>query len=290
MRFIFIMNHLKAYIYSKDPLDSANGKWDYGFLKQTFEKNKIEEVVVDALPQDERAFVVIPGKGNAGKENDIGKELNNIQRVVLFITGDEENLFNVDKIKHSNISIWIQYPNKTHQEYNKLPIGAPQHIKDNLPEYSQKIYDVCFAGQITHQRRQQLASIMTSLNNSIYKPTDGFAKGSSPKDYYKDLFSAKIAPAPAGVVSVDSFRFFEAIEMLCVPIADLKNSKGQKENFYQYIFDQVNTFPSTSNWSELPEIVNSIFKEYPNNMHKIVAWWIKYKRDFAIKIMEEVYA
>ena len=98
------MNHLKAYIYSKDPLDSANGKWDYGFLKQTFEKNKIEEVVVDALPQDERAFVVIPGKGNAGKENDIGKELNNIQRVVLFITGDEENLFNVDKIKHSSIS------------------------------------------------------------------------------------------------------------------------------------------------------------------------------------------
>ena len=24
---------LTAYIYSKDPLDSANGKWDYGFSK-----------------------------------------------------------------------------------------------------------------------------------------------------------------------------------------------------------------------------------------------------------------
>ena len=284
------MNQPKAYIYSKDPLDSANGKWDYGLLKQTFDRNNILEVVVDVLPKEERAFVVIPGKGNAGKEDDISRELNNIQRVVLFITGDEENLFNVDKIKHNNISIWIQYPNKTHQQHNKLPIGAPQHIKDNLPEYSQKTYDVCFAGQITHQRRQQLASVMTSLNNSIYKPTDGFAKGSSPKDYYKDLFSAKIAPAPAGVVSIDSFRFFEAIEMLCVPIADLRNSKGQKENFYQYVFDQSNIFPSTNNWSELPGIVNSIFKEYPNNMHRIVAWWIKYKRDFAIKIMDEVYA
>ena len=281
---------LKAYIYSKDPLDSANGKWDYGLLKQTFEKNKIDEVVVDYLPNTERAFVVIPGKGNAGKENEISKELNKINRVVLFITGDEENLFDVDQINHNNISIWIQYPTKKHQQYNKLPIGAPQHIKDNIPEYLQKTHDVCFAGQITHQRRQQLASTITSLNNLIYKPTDGFAKGLTPKEYYKDLFSAKIAPAPAGVVSIDSFRFFEAIEMLCVPIADLRNSKGQKENFYQYIFDQVNIFPSTNNWSELPSIINSIFKEYPNNMHRIVAWWIKYKRDFAIKIMEEVYA
>lgn len=281
---------LKAYIYSKDPLDSANGKWDYGLLKQTFKKNKIDEVVVDYLPNTERAFVVIPGKGNAGKENEISKELNKINRVVLFITGDEENLFDVDQINHNNISIWIQYPTKKHQQYNKLPIGAPQHIKDNLPEYSQKTYDVCFAGQITHQRRQQLASAITSLNNLIYKPTDGFAKGLTPKEYYKDLFSAKIAPAPAGVVSIDSFRFFEAIEMLCVPIADLRNSKGQKENFYQYVFDQVNIFPSTNNWSELPSIVNSIFKEYPNNMHRIVAWWIKYKRDFAIKIMKEIYA
>ena len=85
------MNHPKAFIYSKDPLDSANGKWDYGLLKQTFERNKIEEVVVDILPTTERAFVVIPGQGNAGKEDEINEELKNIDRVVLFITGDEEN-------------------------------------------------------------------------------------------------------------------------------------------------------------------------------------------------------
>ena len=32
------MNQPKAYLYSEDPLDSANGKWDYGLLKETFEK------------------------------------------------------------------------------------------------------------------------------------------------------------------------------------------------------------------------------------------------------------
>lgn len=284
------MSHPKAFIYSKDPLDSASDKWDYGLLKQTFERNKIEEVVVNVLPETERAFVVISGQGNAGKENEINKELKNIDRIVLFITGDEENLFDVDKITHNNISIWVQYPTKKHEKYSKLPIGAPKHISDNLPEYTEKTYTSCFAGQVTHQRRQQLASVMTLLDDSVYKPTDGFAKGSSPKDYYKDLFSSKIAPAPAGVVSVDSFRLFEAIEMLCVPVADLKNSKGHKNNFYQHVFDQVLPFPSTSNWSELPDIIKSILKEYPNNMHRIVAWWIKYKRDFAIKIMEQVYA
>ena len=284
------MNQFKAYIYSKDPLDSANGKWDYGLLKQTFERNKIEEVVVDTLPQEERAFVVIPGQGNAGKENDINDELKNIGRVVLFITGDEENLFDVDKITHENISIWVQYPTRKHQKYNKLPIGAPQHIKDNLPEYSEKTHTACFAGQITHRRRQQLADIMPSIKDSIYKPTDGFAKGDKPKEYYKNLFSAKIVPAPAGVASIDSFRFFEAIEMLCMPIADLRNSKGHKDNFYHYVFDETLPFPSTSNWIELPNIIKSVLKDYPNNMHHVVSWWIKYKRDFAIKIMSDIYA
>jgi len=290
MRFIFIMNQPKAYVYSKDPLDSANGKWDYGLLKQTFERNKIDQVVVDTLPQEERAFVVIPGKGNAGKEQDINNELNNINRVVLFITGDEENLFDVDQITHNNISIWVQYPTRKHQKYNKLPIGAPQHIKDNLPEYSEKTYTACFAGQVTHRRRQQLAAIMPMIKNSIYRPTEGFAQGDEPKEYYKNLMSAKIAPAPAGVVSVDSFRFFEAIEMLCMPIADLKNSKGHKDNFYHYIFDETLPFPSTNNWAELPDIIKSILKNYPNNMHRVAAWWIKYKRDFSIKIMSDIYA
>jgi hypothetical protein len=279
-----------AYIYSKDPLDSANDKWDYGLLKQTFERNKIKEVVVDTLPQEERAFVIIPGQGNAGKEDSINDELKNIGRVVLFITGDEGNLFDIDKITHGNISIWVQCPTRKHQKYNKLPIGAPHHIKDNIPEYTEKTHTACFAGQITHKRRQQLADIMPSIKDSIYKPTDGFAKGDEPKEYYKNLFSAKIAPAPAGAVSMDSFRFFEAIEMLCLPIADLRNSKGHKDNFYHYIFDETLPFPSTSNWSELPEIIKSILKDYPNNMHRVVSWWIKYKRDFAIKLMKEIYA
>ena len=48
---------------------------------------------------------------------------------------------------------------------------------------------------------------MKSLPNALYRPTKGFAQGDTPKEYYKTLSKAKIAPAPAGAVVVDSFRF-----------------------------------------------------------------------------------
>ena len=108
---------IKAYLYSIDPLDSADGKWDYGLLKQTFDRNHIEQVTVKKIPNEERAFVVVPGQGNAGKEDKISKELQNLSRVVLFITGDESASFNVEKIKHNNIEIWIACPHDKHKKY-----------------------------------------------------------------------------------------------------------------------------------------------------------------------------
>jgi hypothetical protein len=97
---------IKAYLYSVNPLDSADGKWDYELLRSTFERNGVEQLTVDSIPNEERCFVVIPGQGNAGKEAYISKQLQNSSRVVLFITGDESAKFNVDKIDHPNISIW----------------------------------------------------------------------------------------------------------------------------------------------------------------------------------------
>ena len=64
---------IKAYMYSTNPLDSANGKWDYGLLKETFEKHNVEQSVVDSIPQADRPFVVIPGQGNAGAEEKINQ-------------------------------------------------------------------------------------------------------------------------------------------------------------------------------------------------------------------------
>jgi hypothetical protein len=284
------MSDVKAYLYSVKEEDCAADKWDYGLIKEIFTKNKIEQIKVTELPNVERAFVVIPGPQNLGHEEHISNELSKISRVVLFITGDEEGKFDIEKIIHPNIEVWIQYPHQKHKKYNKLPVGAPQHLSQNLPAYPTKEYDLFFAGQVTHQRRSQLAQTIQTMPNAVFKPTGGFAQGDTPLDYYKSLSRSRVAPVPSGAVVIDSFRFYEAIEMLCLPIADRIDPNGNSLDFYNYLFGEKIPVDSVSNWESIKTMFPDIIKDYPANMHNVVTWWIKYKRDLGIKIMRQINA
>lgn len=288
MRYICIMSQPNAYLYSVKQEDCAADKWDYGLLKQFFNKNNIKPDRVATLPNTNRAFVVIPGPQNVGFEDQISEELNKINRVVLFITGDESATFNVDKINHNNIEIWIQYPHRRHSQYNKLALGVPQHLSNNLPEYQDKSYDVFFSGQITHQRRQELATVMPDIPNSFYNPTTGFAKGLNPKSYYDKMFLSKIVPCPSGAEVIDSFRFYEAIEMLCLPIGDKINPKGINTDFFNFVFEDKHSIRSIENWQHLHNLLPHLLDIYQSEMHQIVCWWIKYKRDLFIKLMRQI--
>ena len=281
---------VNAYLYSVKNEDCAADKWDYGLLKEFFNKNKIIPKKVTTLVNQDRAFVVVPGPQNIGYEELISDELNKIGRVVLFIISDESGSFNVDKIKHNNIEIWIACPHNKHKKYNKLALGAPQHLGKNLPNYQDKSYDVFFAGQITHQRRKELAEVMPSIPNSFYKPTTGFAQGLTPKVYYDKMFISKIIPCPSGVEVLDSFRLYEAIEMLCLPIVDKLDSKMQETNFFNFVFNSDFPIETTDNWNNLTKIIPNLLENYPGNMHQVVCWWIKYKRDLSIKLMRQVNA
>jgi hypothetical protein len=246
---------INAYLYSVKQEDCAADKWDYGLLKQFFNKKNIKPERVTTLPNTDRAFVVIPGPQNIDYEDQISEELGKINRVVLFITGDESATFKVDKIKHDNIEIWIQYPHRKHSQYNKLALGVPQHLSNNLPQYQDKSYDVFFSGQITHQRRQELATVMPEMPNSFYNPTTGFAEGLSPKRYYDKMFLSKIVPCPSGAMVIDSFRFYEAIEMLCLPIGDKLDSKMQRTDFFNFLFQGEHSINTVENWQNLPDLL-----------------------------------
>jgi hypothetical protein len=284
------MNQYNAYLYSHDGQDYANDKWDYGLLKEIFDKHEVDQVRVTEIPKADKAFVVIPGPQTAGNEELLSNELNKLSRVVLFINGDENARFDVSKIRHNNIEIWIQYPHEKHDQYNKMPIGVPQHLKDNAPEYKEKEYDVYFGGQITHSRRKELALVMPILKNSLYGPTKGFSLGDKPKDYYAKLSSAKIAPCPSGAAVIDTFRFFESIELLTLPIADKLDPSMKETKFYMKMFGPEFPVQSVDNWNNIEKLLPELLDNYPNNMHRVVGWWIKYKRDLGIKIMEQLNA
>jgi hypothetical protein len=281
---------INAYLYSHDGQDYANDKWDYGLLKEIFDKHGVDQTRVTEIPEADKAFVVIPGPQTAGNEELLSNELNKLSRVVLFINGDENARFDVSKIRHNNIEIWIQYPHEKHDQYNKMPIGVPQHLKDNAPEYKEKEYDVYFGGQITHSRRKELALVMPILKNSLYGPTRGFSLGDKPKDYYAKLSSAKIAPCPSGAAVIDTFRFFESIELLTLPIADKLDPSMTETKFYMKMFGPEFPVQSVDNWNNIEKLLPELLDNYPNNMHRVVGWWIKYKRDLGIKIMEQLNA
>jgi hypothetical protein len=282
------MNQSKCYLYSFSEQDCAADKWDYGLLKEIFDKYKVDQIKVTSIPKADRGFVVVPGPQNLGHEKEVNNQIQNLSRVVLFITGDEEGRFDISKISHPNAEIWIQYPHEKHQGYNKIPIGVPQHLKKLVPNYPSKYHDLYFGGQITHPRREQLADAIKDMPNALFKPTEGFAQGDKPLDYYRILASAKIAPAPSGAVVIDSFRLFEAIEMLCLPIADRVDAKGNTIEFYQDVFGYEIPVTHVSDWFELHKLTPKLLEQYPNNMHRVVSWWIKYKRDLGIKIMRQL--
>lgn len=283
------MSNPKAYLLAIDGKSFPDHKWDFGLLKESFEKNKVDYEQVTALPKCNKAFVVICGDENKRMPSQINEELAKIKRVVLFITADEGGLFRADKIKHPNISIWIQspYPDR-HAQFNKFPIGAPFSLKENHPEYTGKKYDVFFSGQVTHQRRQELNDAMANIKNALNNPTPGFTQGYEQKEYLQHFLESRLGPAPAGTATIDSFRFYEALEMLCLPIGDTKSSTGQEYDFWDFVFSQEVPVPKTSDWKELGTIVDKALLDYPANMHRAVSWWIRYKRDFAYKIMEEL--
>ena len=276
---------MKLYLYSVED-DSAAHKWDYGLLKEFCERKKIEQIRVNSLPQEEKAFVAIPAPSNAGHEEQISNELNKINKVTLFVMGDEAATFNVDKINHPHISIWIQYPHDRHQQYNKFPQGVPQHFKNHLPQYQNKQNDLYFSGQINHNRRTELASILPTIPNSMYNFTEGFTKGDDPITYYNNMIKAKFVPCPSGIVVLDSFRFYEALELLCYPILDMKDPTGIQPRYFERLFDHSMPIVATDSWYNLQSIMINLDNDYYSNLHRVVCWWIKYKRDLFNKIME----
>ena len=206
------MSDVKAYLLGVDGKSFADHKWDFGFVKEAFDRNKITYEEVTSLPEVNKAFVVICGYENKGLTEEVAKELRKVNKVVLFVTADERGMFRADKIKHPNIHIWIQSPYpRRHDQFNKMPIGCPSHMKDNLPEYTSKKNDVFFSGQITHDRRKQLAEIMPKVPNALFNPTPGFTQGYEAKEYYQHILESKITPSPAGTSTIDSFRFYESL-------------------------------------------------------------------------------
>lgn len=283
---------MTAYLLSLNPEASVADQWDFGLLKDILESIGCEFKPVDKLPKTDKTVVAVPARHHAGLEEKLVKEFKSVDNLVLFLLGDEEAELDIESLGVDPQKTWVQNPHPgKHDAYNKLGTGYPPHMAQHLPsEIPDKDLDLFFSGQLTHKRRLEmwdnLQEFETRGGTCYLNATTGFTRGVSPKDFYNYLVRAKLAPAPSGAVIPDSFRLFEALECMCVVVADDQNSQGTIKNYWNWLFETETPFYKINNTDEWVSRFNMALDEYPANLHKQTAWWIKYKRDLAQRVKE----
>lgn len=273
------------------------GYWDQGILEDTFAKDEFEHhTSMHAVPNGEGAIVVINGRTHVDDIALINKDLANLAWVLLIITGDEEGLFPWQEIRHPMLRTWVQLPrmNKHNDVSFKLPngyrAGTPALLKDI--GYWQKDIDFSFIGQVNHPRREQCVEAAETIDNqyeSYIETTDAFGKEAlAQREYLGILARSKIVLCPSGIETPDTFRLYEALEAGCVPVVDAFATNNQDWGFWFYLFGEQPPFPIIPYWDELPNLMPTLLKEYPENANRCFAWWQQYKRKIYNKLMSDL--
>lgn len=288
----------------------ARGYWDQGMLEDVFSNSmwssgyEFDNQAVEGKGQPYigttgGAVVVFAARNQIDQIDRLNADLLRLSWVVLLLTGDEEAVFPIEKILHPNIRIWVMSPHPgRHDKYDKLGTGYPPHMHGLLPtEAPEKSLDYFFAGQITHDRRQQCADALENIKEA--KPwnhlegefifSKAFTEGLPHKDYFEKLASAKVAPAPSGPETPDSFRLFEALEAACVPIADTRTNKGDfPDSYWTWFFGGEVPFPILRDYENLRGFTEMSATDYPALNNKIFSWWQNKKREMVIKIRDQI--
>jgi len=253
----------------------ATGYWDHEFIKDIFSD----------IPQTDRMVFVIPGAYQWDVTDEINVELNKFEKVLVIITSDEECKFNVNKLKHPNMILYSQYGNGGYF----FPLGYPPGTRHKLKMIGikPKTMNWFFSGQITHARRKMMAEELRPLDNGWIKETNGFARGLCRTEYLTNLAASKTAPCPPGAVSVDTFRFYEALEAGCCPIADdVKPLQSFRSNYFVKLFSDL-AFPTFTDYADLKMLIKKSV-DYPNMNNKVMAWWINKKYQLKERIKQDL--
>lgn len=278
---------LNIVYFSANPESPASGYWDQALLADI-----LKNPVFKNFPESNGAIVVIPGPYQGKFIKEINAELSKYEWVLLVITSDEEGKFPIEKIVHPNMRAWIQYPKQgRHDKYGKFPLGYTSETRKNLKFFEHRDIDVFYSGQKTHERRVLCSegidhAIEKYKLIGIKKDSQGFSQGLEPEEYMKYMCRAKVAPSPAGPVSADAFRTYEALEAGATPIGDNISLAGD-HHYWDYLFGSV-PFACLNIYEDLPGYIDDQLKRYPTRNIEAQAWWIKKKRDIAYAFISDI--
>lgn len=279
-----------------------DGFWDTALPKYLIEQATGGECVhlmsewADPLPRD-IALIVIPGRHSCGDYEHLNKLASLFKKVVFFIIGDEEGLFQSNRLVHQDMKIWwFMPPFNPNQKCDRVaPNGWPTHaiemiqqVKDFSPRM-QRDYDWSFYGQMTHSRRIECVSATQGIPNGALVVTPGFTQGVTREEYYRIICRSKLVLCPSGPCTPDSFRFAEALEAGCVPIVDeLTQYASYPAGYWNYIFPGHLPFPLMRNWMTLDMVVELYLRDWATRARECFTWWIDQKQRMVRELMEDI--
>lgn len=283
-----------------------HGYWDYNFIEKLVRGeiwnpvNAVDLVEYNDLsevPEDTEGIVFIfPARYHIEDIDRINEDLSKFRWVLVLALNDEEGIFPADKLKHKKMKLWQMTPRTGKQIKGSRVIGEgfppdASMISDYKKQADARPFEWFFSGQITTPRRREMAETLKRVaetsNSLVFNETDGFTKGMPHDEYYRNFASAKVAIAPTGAVTPDSFRLYEALEAGCVPIADDISSVYDSEGFFKMLYSDA-PFPILKDYNDLPGYIEDALRGWPMNANKIYEWWQNRKREIVYDFHDDL--
>jgi len=285
----------------------ARGYSDQGFLEAVLAREVwcpqdpigfVHHEVRGSFPDVEGAVVVINGRTHAGRD-DVRRFLTELDRLswsVVLLCGDEEWVFPWEKVRESSRrQVWVMQGVPRQQGLGWLPGGWYPRTRELMDEAAapEKCWAWFFAGQVTHERRQECAEVLRSMVLSgphVLIETERYLEEKlSRANYMQAMTLAKVVPCPSGPYSVDCARTFEALEAGAIPVADVKPAYRPAFDYWRMLLGD-HGFPTIEDWTEFPKILDEILAEWPANANRVYAHWQQWKRGFALRLEDGIRA
>lgn len=283
--------------------------WDQQTLRRSLDTDRFHHVDVPYLTADRAtlpagsplthggAVVVVPARYfTAEQARGIVAPL---EWCVLILTSDEESTFDTAALElDDRHRIWVMTPRPGQHPVGQRYLGEGcAYTSDVLGEASPlerpRTIDVQFAGQVTHERRHQMAEAFEQLTelgiNTAALYTHSFTAGMDRDEYLRQMATSRVVLAPSGPATPDSFRLYEAIEAGAVPIADGLTPGYPDAGYWWLTYPQGVPFPVVHDWGdELAKTVQYVLEAGPALATRCQAWWLGQQRQLRTRIEDDV--
>lgn len=290
---------IDVYWLSVDPDTPKRGFWDQGMLEWLFDGMNVVHHEVDQINagviESERpgGIVVIPARNQALHSQRLLDQVQKLTWSVVILTGDEESVYPWETLKQSTWSCWVMSPKMgRHEQATSGPAALPLvrkigcGFRKEQPEIAAAVgmldrqHDWCFAGQVTHPQRTACVEAAAGVPNGFLVETKGFAQGVDHESYVRMLASSKFALCPAGPVTDDTFRLFEALEAGAIPVVT-------NREWWEWLFDGPVPFLTIDRWANLPAAIVEALPGWRDTANRTFAWWINQKRVAAKRLRDD---